>query len=446
MGRKLFKNLFQYFKHSEKSMFKSYPKFSMRFVLGGLLIGFAVRIGMLWFVDFRVDAGDATGYLASVHNLINHHILSEELSDNPSPSTFRPPLYPFFVALITGIFGHSLFSIQISQVVISLITGLLITIIAAKIVPKAAPWVFLLAMISPFEAVYTGAVLSETVTAFLLVATFFTIMVVKGVKRWAIGGILLGLCVLTRDIYGPLVLLISMSWLLIGAGRMLYRARDVGVLVISMLLVITPWTIRNHHVSDRWIFVSEGRLGYSLWAGTWAIDGKFTKNEMGGNPRVYPPEAFRNASEKELITGIKDSDHAYRSLAIKRIIEEPGNVLMTYLIRAPLLWLGTRFDIFQLNASIFPYNSSSWIVVKSILWGINSLLLLSAILGACVAWHRRYNVVIISLPILYTALIYFPLPGFENRYSQPVYPFLLVFAGIFISFMADKFSSSSKFK
>jgi hypothetical protein len=84
--------------------------------------------------------------------------------------------------------------------------------------------------------------------------------------------------------------------------------------------------------------------------------------------------------------------------------------------------------------------------VKTILWGINSLLLLAAILGACVAWHRRYNVVIISLPILYTALIYFPLNGFENRYSQPVYPFVLFFAGIFISFMADKFSGSSKLK
>jgi len=432
-------------------MFKNYPKFSMRFVFSGLLIGFAVRIGMLWFVDYKFDVGDASGYLSTAHNLINHHTLSVELSDNPLPSTYRPPFYPFFVALITSIFGHSPFSIQISQMVISLIAGLLITSVAAKIVPKAAPWVFLLAMISPFEAVYTGALLSETVTAFLLVAAFFAITVVNGLKRWAIGGILLGLCVLTRDIYWPLILLVSMSWLLMGAGRMLYRVRDVVVLVISMLLVILPWTVRNHHVTDRWIFVSEGRLGYSLWMGTWAIDGKFTKNETGGNKRVYPPEAFRSAAEEELIyaadaKGIKDSDPVYRSLAIKRIIEEPGNVLMTYLIRAPLLWLGTRFDIFQLNSTIFPYNSSSWFAVKTILWGINSLLLLAAILGACVAWHRRYNVVIISLPILYTALIYFPLNGFENRYSQPVYPFVLFFAGIFISFMADKFSGSSKLK
>jgi len=122
---------------------------------------------------------------------------------------------------------------------------------------------------------------------------------------------------------------------------------------------------------------------------------------------------------------------------MQRIYDDPVAVLRTYFVRAPLLWLGTRFDIFQLNTKWFPSGSKSWVAIKIILWVVNTFLILLAILGIIIAWHKRSRALILVLPILYTALIYFPLSSFENRYSQPVYPFLLVFAGIAAATLKD---------
>ena len=409
-------------------------KLGIGFLCLGLCIGVAVRAVMLWFVDHRFDVGDASHYLNAAHNLLEHQIYSGQVNANPVPDMYRPPLYSFFIAFITWIFGNNPLSVQLVQLVISLITALLITRVTAFLLPKAAPWVFGLMMLSPFEAVYTGAVLTETIVAFLLVAAACAFLTIDGSKRWGVGGILLGFCVLTRDIYLPLILLIAGFLIIFGRGSKRLRCFDAAVLILSACLVILPWTVRNYHVSERLVPVSDGRLGLALWAGTWAVNGEFTKNAIDGK-QVYPPEAFRSETEKGIFVGalaqdVKEADTILRSLAIQRIYEEPVAVLRTYFVRAPLLWLGTRFDIFQLNTNWFPSGSKSWVAVKIMLWGLNAFLILLGILGIIIACLQRNRALMLVLPILYTALIYFPLNSFEIRYSQPVYPFFLVFAGI----------------
>jgi 4-amino-4-deoxy-L-arabinose transferase-like glycosyltransferase len=431
----------QAFTHKALFPWSGHSKLGIGFLCLGLCIGVAVRAVMLWFVDYRFDAGDASYYLDVAHNLLQYQIYSGEVNTNPVPEMYRPPLYSFFVAFIAWIFGNNPLLVQLVQLIISLMTALLTTRMTAFSLPKAAPWVFGLMMLSPFEAVYTGAVLSETITAFLLVAAACAILTLDGSKRWVTGGILLGLCVLTRDIYLPLILSIACFWIFFGRGSKRLRCFDAAVLVLSASLVIMPWTLRNYHISERLVPVSDGRLGLSLWAGTWAVNGEFTKKAIAGK-QVYPPEAFRSETEKEIIIAafahdVKVADTIFLSIAMQRIYDDPVAVLRTYFVRAPLLWLGTRFDIFQLNTKWFPSGSKSWVAIKIILWVVNTFLILLAILGIIIAWHKRSRALILVLPILYTALIYFPLSSFENRYSQPVYPFLLVFAGIAAATLKD---------
>lgn len=429
-----YRGRFREYLHNFLFFLPGYLKLSIRLLLVGLCIGVAIRVGILWFVDYRIDVGDSRYYLSAAHNLLEYHIYSGDINNNPVPEMYRPPVYSFFIAFVTWIFGNSLLCIQLVQLIVSIITALLITRVAAFFQPKAAPWVFGLMMFSPFEAVYTGAVLSETITTFLLVAAAYVILTIEGLKRWVMGGILLGFCVLARDIYIPLIMLIAGFWIVLGSGRKRFRCFEVAVLILSVCLVVLPWTVRNYHVSERLVPVSDGRLGLSLWMGTWATNGAFTENDAAGQ-RVYPPQAFRDKAEKDLVEnalgkGVKEGDRTLRSVAIQRIYDDPVAVLSVYFARAPLLWLGTRFDIFQLNTAYFPRNSHSYTAVKSILWGLNFVLILFGIAGMVLAWYQRNKILILALPVLYTALIYFPLNGFENRYSQPVYPFLLVFAGV----------------
>lgn len=428
-----------------KSLFlsKEDARIGIGFLFMGLLLGLALRLGMLWLVNFRFDLGDSAFYLNAAHNLLDYHIYSE--SENiPLVSSFtRPPLYSFFIASVMGILGKKVLFIQLVQMLLSIFTGLLATRIAAYFVPRAAPWVFGLMMLSPFEAVYSATVLSESLTAFLLVAASCAILTLEGAKRWLVGGVLLGICTLTRDIYWPLVVPISFLWIFLGKGQIRSRCLDIAILVLSFCLVVLPWTLRNYHVSGRFVPVSEGRLGGSLWVGTWATNGEFTKAYLSG-PHVYPPEAFRSPSEKLLVEKAESqtsdaiaADRVFRSLAIQRIHDEPFSVLRRYIVREPLLWFGTRFEIFQLNSNWLPRGSHPWRAVKSMLWGLNSLFLVAGLAGIVLSWRKRDKLLILVLPVAYTALVYFPFNSYENRYSQPVYPFLLVFAAIAAAGLAN---------
>lgn len=427
----------------------SHSKLGVRFLLNGLCIGVAIRAGMLWFIDFRFDRGDAVYYLNAAHNLLEYHIYSGNLNANPSPDMFRPPMYSFFITGVAWIFGNNPLYIQLVQMVVSIVTALLTTRMAAFFLPRSAPWVFGLMMLSPFEAVYTVAVLSETLTTFLLVAATYVILTFDGLKRWVIGGILIGLCVLTRDIYLPLIIIVAGFWIAFGKGRWNYRWLEASVLVISACLVILPWTLRNYHDSGRVVPISDGRLGLSLWMGTWAVNGGFTANDSIGGQRVYPAEAFRNQIEKNVIEKAlakmnKEGDKNLLHLAIQRIQDEPIAVLKVYSVRSPLLWLGTRFDIFQLNTIHFKRHSIPYTIAKSILWGINTIFIIFAFGGMVIAWKQRNRILILALPVFYTALIYFPLLSAENRYSQPVYPFLLIFAGVAAMNLTNKLKKPSR--
>lgn len=418
------------------------PKFGIGFFCIALCIGVIIRTGMPWLVDYRFDVGDAAGYLTAAQNLLKYHIYSADMNFPPVPDLYRPPFYSFFIALVTGVFSNSYHSIQLAQLLINLITALLITRIASFFIPKVAPWVFGLMMLSPYEAVYTGAVLSETITTFLLVAGAYAILTIEGLKRWVVGGVLLGFCVLTRDIYLPFIVLTAVSWIVLGNGHKRFRFFEATVLILSAFLIVLPWTLRNYYVAKRLVPVSQGRLGISLWVGTWATNGNFMLGDAD-NKSICPPEAFRSQFEKNLIDnalaqGMIKADPILRKVAIQRIYDEPLAVLSTYLLRAPRMWLGTRFEIFQLNTKWFPRNSYSWIAVKSLLWGVNSSLMFLGIAGIVMAWYQRNPVLILVLPIFYTAFIYFPLNSYEPRYSQPVYPFVLVFAGIAAARFANR--------
>lgn len=415
------------------------------FLLFGLCAGLLMRLFMLWFIDVRFDAGDAVGYVATARNLLDHGIFSDALT-SPQPYWYRPPLYSFFVALVFAVSDRSLPALQLAQVIMSLVTGVLVTRVVGRWYTNAAPGVFLLAMLLPFDAAYATVALSETLAAFLVAAAVYSFFVLEGGRRWVWGGIFLGLLSLTKDIYLPLILVSAAAVVCArpGEGK---RSRYVnaGILVACALLVISPWTIRNFLVADRFVPVSQGRLAFSVWMGTWATNADFTRSD-GSGQRAYPAEAYRNAAERDLMndallkfsTGqTQAAESVFRGLALERIASEPLAVLGRYVIRQPKLWLGTRFDLFQLNERMFPRDSTAWRAAKSLLWGLNLAIVLLAFLGIVSVFCKRNVLRLLVVPIAYTALVYLPLNSFENRYSQPVYPLLIACAGIALAWIAS---------
>ena len=411
--------------------FQSYKKASY-FLFFGIFFGILIRLGMFLFVELNFLFGDTATYIQGSTNILEYGTFGVQ----NLPTVYRPPLYPFFMASIFFVLGESFFSVQVIQIFLSLISALLLTRILAIHYPKASPWMFLLMIISPFESIYSVALLSENLTSFLLVISAFFIFTDDRPFKWILAGIALGLACLTRDIYLLMGFFICFFWLVFSQEDFKQKLFKTLLFISFILLTIAPWSARNFYHTGDFIPVSEGRMGYGLWFGTWAKDGDYSKSYIGRTV-IFPPEAPLSEEERLYIeksleegAGIDQFETFFLEKALERMKETPLEVLKTYIVRSPLLWLGTRFDIFVLNKNFFPRESVSWYLLKSFLYGINLCFLLLAIFGIYLMFKKRNCLLFLTLPLLYTAVIYMPFTAYENRYSQPVYPFILLFAAI----------------
>lgn len=396
-----------------------------------LACGLLLRVGCLAGVEYRFDQGDAASYRAAALTLVDEGVFSFSERAPFEPTAYRPPGYTAFLAVV-AVLSRAPLAAQVAQMFLSLGYSLLLFLIARRLAPATAPVVLWICALNPFDAVYAGAGLSECLTTALLVAVAATLVLVEGYKRLLFSGLLLGVLCLFRDIYLALIPFAAGIYLLAGLRELRRRLVEVLVVGVVAALVIAPWTVRNAIHFGRLIPISAGRLGYSLWMGTWAIDGSFTTNDATG--RTYPDVAFLTDADRELVlragSDVETSEPVFKRLFKERIAAEPGRVLLRWFVRSPRLWLGTRFDIFELNRAVLPSGSLPWKVTKAALFGLNALFLLGAALGAVVSWRARLAVRWALVPLAFTSLVYLPLNSFENRYSQPMFPFLTLLVAV----------------
>ena len=401
-------------------------------LMGALACGLVLRLGCQVGVEYRYDTGDAASYRAAALTLVDEGVYSASDQAPFEPTAYRPPGYAAFLSLV-ALLSRSVLAAQLAQILVSLVSAVLLFLTARRLAPGTERIALWLAILNPFDAVYASAGLSECLTTAVLIALSATVVLFTGPRRIILGGLLLGLLCLLRDIYLALIPFAGGIYLLT-ATRDDIKRRFGEVIVVGLLagLVISPWTARNFVHFHRIIPISAGRLGYSLWMGTWATDGSFTANDATG--RVYPEVAFlKDVDREEVVRAGADvgtSEPIFKRLFAERMAAEPVQVVLRWLIRWPRLWLGTRFDIFELNRSVFPSGSPSWKVLKATLFGLNGLFLFGAALGSVIAWRQRSPVRWALVPIAFTSLVYLPLNSFENRYSEPMFPFLTLLAAV----------------
>jgi 4-amino-4-deoxy-L-arabinose transferase-like glycosyltransferase len=400
-------------------------------------LGLLSRGACLGLVEYRYDVGDGATYLATARTLHDHGVYSIDTTPPFVPTAYRPPGYTAFLACVQ-VFGDSVGAVVAVQLLVSLLTIALLVLLANRFAPESTWVVALIAALNPFDAVYAGAALSETLTSVLLMAAALALALGATTRRLMAAGILVGLTCLTRDIYLALVPFGAVAWLAF-ARAIPVRRRVVQALVVCAVsaLTVIPWTIRNFEQFHKFIPVSAGRLGYSLWLGTWATNGDFTSGDARGEARQYPPEAFASDAERQVVeAATKDlalGDATLRAVFIDHLRRAPVGVVLVWLKRAPRLWLATRFDIFELNPRLFPRASQSWTIAKALLFAIDATLVVLAGMGALAAVRRRSALAWVVVPLTFTALVYLPLNSFESRYSQPMVPLLVLLSGFAIS-------------
>lgn len=446
---------------------------------------FAGVLLRLIFIVFPRPGDDDTGvYLELGHNLLHRGIYGIADGDDLTPSLFRLPGYPIFLATIEMLFAkiwpiawqHVVFVIQS---VTDLIGGLLLASFARRFISaRAAEIALALAMLCPFTAAYTGIALTESFSVFAVALGIYSagraLAAAQSGSRdlWAL--VLAGCASALAMIIRPDGALLPVA---LGAGLVGYSIQIAakkqtlrwpamrGIIVSATLFSavaiapLVPWTVRNwndfhlfqplapRHVNDPGERVN---LGFYRWMRTWSVEYISTANVFWavGSETIdiddIPARAFDSPEQRKQTAVLIDEynrwkgispelDARFAALAAERIHAQP----LRYYVWVPLMRAGDMLlrprteafylEVYWLNWSERPFQTS-----MSVLLGLINLgyVVLAAwgFLRRRVPWAWMLGSYLVMRFLLLGTM-----ENAEPRYTLQCFPILIVAAAAAIA-------------
>ena len=397
---------------------------------------FLIRLVIYVITDFSNTYGGDSGYYISVgKNIVNdgiHGIFSSSL-ESIVPTSYRPPLYSLFVGLFMSI-SESSFFIFASQSVISLLLSISCYMILREENNVLALLAAILIALSPSDALYNGRILSENIVTPLLVLSSMFFVFSKSIKGYLFSGVVVGATVLTRDVY----ILLPFIFIFFGFISKI-PTKYLLIYLLGFAIIVTPWVMRNVNLDNNGgAYVSKGIMWSNIWSGTWIRD----HNDVISKDNI-PKKALStfdpSLSDEEFLAIWKDRGNYevfFKDTTINYILNNPLQVLDAWVSRYHLLWMGTRSDLFNFNWERY---SVGWYTIKLILYLINTIIVLTSIIGFYFAIKSKNKILLLFTPVIYSALIYVPFYNIETRYTQPIYPILMIFVSFFIVTIRNKY-------
>lgn len=285
----------------------------LKLLWGIFLLALVLRLGLvLAFADLRIGLDDmfqydmlarsiaaGNGYrwyaqedLRLIQRYVGRYLPPMQVPPEYDPrgilTSFRPPLYPAFLALIYLLVGsgpHRFLAARIVQALLGAALSPLTARVAQQLgcSKRAALWGALGVALYPLLVIYPLALATENLFVFLLLLSLWALL--RAGKRgrafdYALAGLLLGLAALTRSAVVPFVPLAAL-WAAWGTRPRRTGLRNGALILLVFALVTFPWSLRNSLLHGEFHFV-ETDLGYNLYmgyhpqsSGTFSVDFSF---------------------------------------------------------------------------------------------------------------------------------------------------------------------------
>ena len=332
----------------------------------------------------------------------------------------QSPLYPYFLALIYQLFGHSYLIVRIFQMLMGAGTCVLLYLIGRSIFNRMVGIISgIICSLYGVLIFYEGELLRVTLTVFLTVLLVFSIMRILKIKKvaiWLIPGIVLGLLILCRPnniILAPFILI----WLVfVTRKNKKLLAKRFICFFFGILLALTPLFIRNHIV------------GVNL----------FSMSSQGVNAFICGHDSRSTGCGFYQI-----QDDTYLG---KNQMQTCFNILKTS-FKTPSKWFkqqAKKFDAFW-NGYEIPNNSNFYLSRK--FSGLLSLPLPGfvfiasmGIMGIIISIGNKQKYLkylllyLIVIGCFCSVMVFYIL----SRFRQPIVPFLILFTGFFINWLWKK--------
>lgn len=246
-----------------------------------LLLGLGLRVDYAW--ESRAPVFDAVAYSRIAANLDRGDGFTAGSSATQPSSDYSPGL-PLLVAGVYKISGgvHE----RLARVVLALIGAfaVLFTYLIGRRLSGLLAGLIGAAAVAVYPALleYQGMLMGEPLAATLLSGAVLSMLWASDFRasdarrsgaRWLLPGVLLGGLALVRPEYLAVAFLLA---LLVLARK--FRddwkrsAASTALLLLGMVIVVAPWTIRNAIALDRFVPISTGG-GQVLFAGTYIPSG-----------------------------------------------------------------------------------------------------------------------------------------------------------------------------
>jgi 4-amino-4-deoxy-L-arabinose transferase-like glycosyltransferase len=360
-------------------------------------------------------------------------------------TVMREPGYPLFLAGIFFVFGENLTAVKLANMILALASAWLVVKIARKVSNNevlilASPVLFLL---------HPGVLIAESRGGVEILFTFCLSLFVFALYRaiesnrfgdYMASGGALGLTVLVKStlMLFPIFLL---GYLLIFVREgVRATCKNVGLMVVTMFIVLSPWIVRNYTVTGKFI-PTASVLGISAHSGQYVCENLSSDNLRKDVDTQGARERRRIALE--LGYPFKDIEGAYYQYfystgdEIKFSNFLLGKVVSEYESSPKLLVRCTRSNLFDFWFAGKTWQSTKMNMVVQIPY------LLLAVVGVGLSWreHQLRVIAPLILLIIYTVAVYAPILA-QARYSVPIIPFLSILASLALAAARRRFSDS----
>ncbi len=333
------------------------------------------------------------------------------------PSSWVPPLYPYFCAAVFKVFGvfsqPSFFFLVLAQCVISAFTVIPIMRVGEVTVGRRASIVAAsIWAVFPWFSQWCNTFIWETnLSALLFLCLIWLALRLDRSPQWKVWlgyGALWGAALLVNPALAPLFP-VSLLWL--GYRHRVNRGRLLLQSVTAILLccaVITPWLIRNRIVFGQWAFVRTN-FGFEFWMSNY--HGSKGRDWLGRHPIGNPAEMAAYLEKGEL-------RYSQEKLAIgKQFVRDyPGEFVMLSLKRVPMFWDGSSI---KHSYPAAPY----WLPWSFPLF---SLLMIPSLILVCV---KRVH----GWPLFLWSVLLYPFPYYiihsQARFRHVLEPLMLLSIG-----------------
>lgn len=212
----------------------------------------AVRLAAMFIFGANSLIGpDSAEYDTYALNLLRDHYFHYE-----GFRSFRAPLYPFFLAAVYYVFGHSYFVVKLIQVVLGSLTCVLAYMISRRMAGEKAARLTGLICTFYFALFDNSAYIStETLFTFLLALSVYMTLAFEDSKGAPFAA---GVCAALSALTRPTTLLFpgaALVWFLYKKG---FRKAAAPFLLLcaGFLLTLAPWTARNYAVHKAFVPVN----------------------------------------------------------------------------------------------------------------------------------------------------------------------------------------------